>query len=82
MTDIQNLNKLEKKLVSFGVKPQPKQTSKGEISLPIRYLGEGFRATLTCVGGKPIEEWWGQCNPTVRRRVREHFNAFLAVDAF
>lgn len=80
MTQIQQLNKLEKKLISFGVKPQPRQTAKGQVCFPVKYFGDGFGAVLTCLGGKPIEEWWGQCSPIVERRIREHFAAFQAVD--
>ena len=80
MTEIQTLNKLERKLLSFGVNPQPKQTARGSVELPIKYTGAGFGAVLSCVGGKPTEQWWGQCSPTVQNRIREHFGAFQAVD--
>lgn len=81
MTEIQTLNKLERKLLSFGITPQPKQTARGSICLPVKYIGKGFSAVLSCVGGKPTEQWWGQCSPTVERRIREHFGAFQKVDA-
>ena len=81
MTQIQALNKLEKKLVAFGIEPKPRQTSKGQVCLPVKYKGEGFGAVLTCVGGKRTEQWWGRCSPTVEQRIREHFSAFQAVDA-
>ena len=81
MTHIEALNKLEKKLVSFGINPQPRQTARGQVCFPVRYKGDGFGAVLTCIGGKPKETWWGQCSPNVERRIREHFEAFQAVDA-
>lgn len=81
MTEIQALNKLEKKLVSFGIRPQPKQTARGQVCLPIKYSGDGFGAVLSATGGKPTERWWGNCSPTVEQRIREHFAAFLTVDA-
>ena len=81
MTEIQALNKLEKKLAAFGIKPQPRQTARGQICFPVKYKGNGFGAVLTCVGGKQIEQWWGRCSPIVEQRIREHFSAFQAVDA-
>ncbi len=81
MVEIQLLNKLEKILTSFGVKCYPHQTARGEISLPIIYKGHGFTAILSCIGGNPTEKWKGQYNTTVQRKIREHFQAFLAVDA-
>ena len=81
MTEIQALNKLEKKLAAFGIEPQPRQTSRGQVCFPVKYKGSGFRAVLTCTGGKPTQTWWGQCSPNVERRIREHFEAFQAVDA-
>ncbi len=81
MPEIQQLNKLEKLLNSFGVQCNPRQTSKGEISLPILYRGDGFSVIFSCMGGTPTEEWCGQCSATVQRRIKEHFRAFLAVDA-
>ncbi len=81
MTHIQALNRLEKKLVAFGIKPQPRQTATGQVCLPVRYKGNGFGAVLTCIGGKPTETWWGECSPTVETRIRQHFEAFQAVDA-
>lgn len=81
MTQIQILNKLEKKLTSFGIEPQPRQTVTGQVCFPVKYKGSGFGAVLTCIGGKPMETWWGKCSPIVERRIREHFAAFQAVDA-
>ena len=81
MTHIEALNKLEKKLVSFGIKPQPRQTARGQVCFPVKYKGNGFGAVLTFTGGRPEETWWGQCSPIVERRIREHFAAFRAVDA-
>lgn len=81
MTTIEELNKIEKKLISFGVEPRPRQTAKGSICLPVKYVGAGFGAVFSCIGGQPIERWWGQCSPTVQNRIREHFGAFQAVDA-
>jgi hypothetical protein len=81
MTEIQQLNKLERMLNSFGVQCNPRQTAKGEILLPIHYKGEGFTAVLSSVGGNPTEEWWGKCSTTIRKRVKEHFQAFIAVDS-
>ncbi|MBW4433198.1 MAG: hypothetical protein KME28_16100 [Pelatocladus maniniholoensis HA4357-MV3] len=81
MPEIQQLNKLEKLLNSFGVHCNPRQTSQGEISLPILYQGDRFHAVLSCMGGTPTEEWWGQCSATVKSRIREHFRAFLTVDS-
>ncbi|MBE9015878.1 hypothetical protein IQ272_06970 [Chroococcidiopsidales cyanobacterium LEGE 13417] len=81
MPEIQTLNKLERKLISFGVTPQPKQTARGSICLPVKYVGANFGAVLSYVGGQPTERWWGQCSPTVQNRIREHFGAFQAVDA-
>lgn len=81
MTQIQQLNKLEKKLASFGIKSQPRQTAKGQVCFPVKYFGDGFGAVLTCIGGKLIETWWGECSPIVEIRIRQHFEAFQAVDA-
>ncbi|WP_317108560.1 hypothetical protein [Chroococcidiopsis sp. SAG 2025] len=81
MPEIQTLNKLERKLISFGVTPQPRQTARGSICLPVKYVGASFGAVLSCVGGQPTERWWGQCSPTVQNRIREHFGAFQAVNA-
>ena len=81
MTHIQALNELEKKIVSFGIKPQPRQTARGQVCFPVKYKGNGFGAVLTFTGGRPEETWWGQCSPIVERRIREHFAAFRAVDA-
>ncbi len=80
MTEIQLLNKLEKKLNSFGIKCNPRQTAKGEICLPIQYVGNGFGAVLSCMGGTPVEKWWGSWSETAKKRTKEHFNAFLEVD--
>ncbi len=81
MSEIQQLNKLEKLLNSFGVKCNPRQTAKGEICIPILYKGKEFSAVISCVGGTPVEQWWGEYSATVQRRIREHFRAFLAVDS-
>lgn len=81
MTQIEALNKIEKKLAAFGIVPQPKQSARGQVCFPVKYLGNGFGAVLTCIGGKPQETWWGEYSPNVERRIREHFEAFQAVDA-
>ena len=81
MTEIQALNKLEKKLAAFGIKSQPRQTSRGQVCFPVKYKGSGFGAVLTCTGGKPTETWWGIYSPIIEKRIREHFAAFQAVDA-
>lgn len=81
MAQIEALNKLEKKLVAFGIEPKPRQTARGQVCFPVKYQGSGFGAVLTCTGGKLAETWWGQCSPVIERRIREHFEAFQAVDA-
>ncbi len=81
MTQIEALNKIENKLAAFGIKSQPRQTARGQVCFPVRYKGDGFGAVLTCIGGKPTETWWGECSPIIERRIREHFEAFQAVDA-
>jgi hypothetical protein len=81
MPQIQELNKLEKILSSFGVTCKPRQTKSGEICLPILYKGNGFSVVVSCFAGKPTEKWNGHYSSTIQKRVREHFQAFLAVDA-
>lgn len=82
MTPISRLNQLEKKLRSFGITPIPRQDRHGKITLPVLYRADHFSAKLSAIGGKPTEHWRGQCSNHVARRIREHFQAFLAVDAF
>ncbi|MCT7975830.1 hypothetical protein [Laspinema olomoucense] len=82
MTPISQLNQLEKKLRSFGITPIPRQDRHGKITLPVLYRADHFSAKLSAIGGKPTEHWRGQCSNHVARRIREHFQAFLAVDAF
>lgn len=82
MTQVTLLNKLERKLTSFGISVRPRQTSRGSITLPVKYQGNGFGATFSCIGGRPTESWWGNWSPTAMKRAKEHFDAFLAVDSF
>ncbi|PSB00412.1 hypothetical protein [Merismopedia glauca] len=81
MTAIAQLNNLERKLRSFGIRIVPRQTSRGLVTLPVRYVDGGCYAELTCIGGRLNEQWYGSWSHTVRRRIKEHFEAFLAVDA-
>jgi hypothetical protein len=81
MTPISQLNQLEKKLRSFGIIPIPRQDRSGKITLPVLYRADDFSAKLSAIGGTPTEHWRGQCSRHVARRIREHFQAFLAVDA-
>ncbi|PSB00467.1 hypothetical protein [Merismopedia glauca] len=81
MPPIQQLNRLEKKLNSFGIRIKPQQTSKGLVTLPVRYMKGSSSAELTCIGGRSTESWRGLWSPTVQQRIKEHFEAFLAVDA-
>lgn len=81
MPQIQELNKLERILASFGVTCKPRQNRNGEICLPIIYKGKGFSAMISSIGGKPTEEWRGNYSNTVQKRIRQHFQAFLLVDA-
>ncbi|WP_146131756.1 hypothetical protein [Merismopedia glauca] len=81
MPPIEQLNRLEKKLRSFGIRVLPRQTSAGLVTLPVRYVDSERSAILTCVGGRPTESWRGLWSPTVQKRIKDHFEAFLAVDA-
>jgi hypothetical protein len=81
MTEIKNLNKLHHKLATFGVRVQPRQTSRGQVTYPVHYRCGSNVAVLTCNGGQPSYEWRGKWSDTVMRRIREHFKAFIAVDS-
>lgn len=81
MAAIQQLNLLERKLRSFGIVIKPRQTSRGLVTLPVRYVDSDRRAELTCIGGCITEEWYGSWSPTLKARIKEHFQSFLAVDA-
>jgi hypothetical protein len=81
MTPIAQLNNLERKLRSFGIRVLPRQTSRGLVTLPVRYVDGECSAELTCIGGRPTEQWLGNWSPLAQKRIKEHFSSFLAVEA-
>jgi hypothetical protein len=81
MPPIAQLNNLERKLRSFGICIKPRQTSRGLVTLPVRYVDGECSAELTCIGGRSTESWSGNWSPLVQQPIKEHFEAFLAVDA-
>ncbi|MBD2181058.1 hypothetical protein H6S82_08050 [Planktothrix sp. FACHB-1355] len=77
---IQQLNKAERKLFSFGIQVRPHQHL-GKVTFPVRYCGAGFGVILSFIGNQPTEQMWGDFSSTAYRAIKAHFDAFCAVDS-
>lgn len=80
LTPIQQLNKAERKLFSFGIEVRPRQHF-GKVTYPVRYCGAGFGVILSFIGNQPTEQTWGDFSSTVYKAIKAHFDAFRAVDS-
>ena len=79
-TPIQQLNKAERKLFSFGIEVRPRQHF-GKVTFPVRYYGAGFGVILSFIGDQATEQTWGDFSSTVYKAIKAHFDAFCAVDS-
>lgn len=72
------LNKLHKKLASFGIKIQARYDKTNTPQAPVYYKGENFAVTITCCDATMIiKPHYGSPSKQKELRIKQHFLAFM-----